>query len=195
MVYMRVVSRSKSILHLARSPGLRSWATFVGIVSIGIGLLIYSTEGIMMKLFWFLCTVFVAISSLDDWEECIIDRDTLIIKLNRERLMERLLMPFQKARSVVADVSEVCSVMVEHEDIKFFGRGYYVTLQMNTGMLLPITEKCTLGDSREHQQIADVIDDFLKPELIRNKDLNNDLIGGYSSSSSDTDAVADTDAP
>ncbi|XP_038064515.1 cytochrome b-245 chaperone 1-like [Patiria miniata] len=193
MAYMTVLSRSKSKLHLARAPGMRSWATFIGIVSMGVGLLIYSDEGILWKLFWFFCTVFVAISSLDDWESCIIDRGSSLIKLERDRLLERLIMPFQKARSVVADISEVCSVEVEQEDIKFFGRGYYVALQMTSGMVLPVTEKCTLGNSKDHQQIADMIKDFLQEELTKNQEyfVGQTTEENYSSSSSSDAEVND----
>ncbi|XP_022095497.1 uncharacterized protein C17orf62-like [Acanthaster planci] len=195
MAYMKVLLRSKSTLHLARAPSLRSWATFMGIIAMGLGLLIYSDEGILWKLFWFFCTVFVAISSLDDWEDCVIDRESSVVKLERDRLMERLVMPTQKARSVVADISEVCHVEVEQEDIRFFGRGYYVALHMTSGMVLPVTEKCTLGNSREHQQIADAIKDFLQEELSRNQELyvrqaDQDI---YSSSSSSDEEIIDAE--
>ncbi|XP_788217.1 cytochrome b-245 chaperone 1 [Strongylocentrotus purpuratus] len=160
MAYMSVVAHNDKMLHLARSPGFRAWATFFGILAIGGGMVIFSHDDWLWKSFCLFCCGFVAICSLDDWEECIIEKDGDIL-LKRFSLVEKILRPKQNQRQVIAESSSIVKAEVEAEDIRFFGRGRLVMLYFSAGYTLPLTEKCTLGDGSDHEVIAKIIQKFL----------------------------------
>lgn len=161
MGYMQVISQTDRILHLSRSPGLRGWSTFIGILSIGIGMMIFSGDSPTWKIFCLVCCLFVSFCSLDDWEECIFDKTKGEVTLKKFSLVERVLKPTDSQRHVQANLDEIAGVGVEQEDIRFFGRGKCVLLNFVSGFSLPLTEKCTLGNGKEHIAIADTIGNFL----------------------------------
>ncbi|XP_041473672.1 cytochrome b-245 chaperone 1-like [Lytechinus variegatus] len=163
MVYMSVAARNEKMLHLARSPGFRAWSTFFGILAIGCGMVIFSNDDWLWKSFCLFCCGFVAICSLDDWEECIIEKDGDIL-LKRFSLIEKILRPKENQRQVIAESSSIVKAEVEAEDIRFFGKGRLVMLYFSAGYTLPLTEKCTLGDGSDHEVIAELIRKFLELE-------------------------------
>lgn len=160
MVYMSVVSRTEKTLHLARIPGLRAWSTFVGILAVGLGMVIFSNDDWLWKCFCLFCCGFVAICSLDDWEECIIEKGGEI-RLKRFSLIEKLLRPSESQREIVAETDSVMKAEVQAEKIRFFGTGRVVMLTFSAGYTMPLTEKCTLGDGMDHQYVADIIHAYL----------------------------------
>ncbi|XP_071478028.1 cytochrome b-245 chaperone 1 homolog [Diadema antillarum] len=160
MPYMSVVSQDDKMLHLSRVPGLRAWSTSIGILAVGVGMVVFSTDDWLWKTFCLCCCMFVATCALDDWEECFIEKEGEI-HLKRFSLIEKLLRPRESQREVVVDAKSVIKADVEMEDIRFFGRGHVVMLHFSLGYSMPLTEKCTLGDGSDHQKIADVIHHFL----------------------------------
>uniref|UniRef100_A0A8C6ZRU2 Essential for reactive oxygen species protein n=1 Tax=Nothoprocta perdicaria TaxID=30464 RepID=A0A8C6ZRU2_NOTPE len=67
-MYMLVENRTSLLLHLKRSPGIRSWSLFVGIASIGLAAAYYSADSLAWKLFYMTGCLFVAVQNLEQWE-------------------------------------------------------------------------------------------------------------------------------
>ncbi|XP_072043757.1 cytochrome b-245 chaperone 1-like [Amphiura filiformis] len=192
MAYMHVVSQSDEKLHLARSPGIRAWSTFVGILAVGVSMMVYSGDNPVWKIFCLVCCLFVSVCSLDDWEECILDKNKGEVILKKFSLVEKMLKPNDSQRLVQASLEEISGVEVEQEDIRFFGRGKCVLLNFISGFSLPITEKCTLGSGKEHIAIADTIGNFLELEIQKkSKDPTKRNGDGSASVSSSSASEAD----
>ncbi|MEE6526022.1 hypothetical protein FKM82_026392, partial [Ascaphus truei] len=67
-MYMQVERQTGTVLHLKRSPSLRSWSLLIGISSVGLAAGYYSSDTWAWKLFYVAGCVFVAIQNLEDWE-------------------------------------------------------------------------------------------------------------------------------
>uniref|UniRef100_A0A674NB40 Essential for reactive oxygen species protein n=1 Tax=Takifugu rubripes TaxID=31033 RepID=A0A674NB40_TAKRU len=66
MVYMTVEEHSLNLLHLKRSPGIRSWSLLVGIASVGFAAAYYSSDSIFWKLFYMTGCLFVAMQNMEE---------------------------------------------------------------------------------------------------------------------------------
>ncbi|MEE6526021.1 hypothetical protein FKM82_026392, partial [Ascaphus truei] len=73
-MYMQVERQTGTVLHLKRSPSLRSWSLLIGISSVGLAAGYYSSDTWAWKLFYVAGCVFVAIQNLEDWEEAVFDK-------------------------------------------------------------------------------------------------------------------------
>lgn len=167
MTYMSVKSKNADVLHLVRGPGLRSWGVFMGILSIGFGVVFFSREdeSVLWKVFCFCCSVLGAFLSLDDWEECILDKKNDQVQLKRLSLVEKAMYPRGESTNVVtAFLSHVTDVRMEEEDVRYFGRARYLLLVFRDGYSLPLTVKATKGSGENHLAILKVIQDFLHIE-------------------------------
>uniref|UniRef100_A0AAZ3PI22 Essential for reactive oxygen species protein n=1 Tax=Oncorhynchus tshawytscha TaxID=74940 RepID=A0AAZ3PI22_ONCTS len=69
MGYMQVEEHTTNMLHLKRSPGIRSWSLLIGIASIGLAAAYYSSDSILWKLFYVTGCLFVAMQNMEEWEE------------------------------------------------------------------------------------------------------------------------------
>ncbi|KAK5880783.1 hypothetical protein CesoFtcFv8_021655 [Champsocephalus esox] len=67
MGYMTVEEHSATLLHLKRSPGLRSWSLLVGIASVGLAAAYYSSDSMLWKLFYVTGCLFVAMQNMEEW--------------------------------------------------------------------------------------------------------------------------------
>uniref|UniRef100_A0A8C5BCK6 Essential for reactive oxygen species protein n=1 Tax=Gadus morhua TaxID=8049 RepID=A0A8C5BCK6_GADMO len=74
MGYMTVEEHSSTMLHLRRSPGIRSWSLLVGITSIGLAAAYYSSDSLLWKLFYVAGCLFVAVQNMEEWEEAVFDK-------------------------------------------------------------------------------------------------------------------------
>uniref|UniRef100_A0A8C7KSI2 Essential for reactive oxygen species protein n=1 Tax=Oncorhynchus kisutch TaxID=8019 RepID=A0A8C7KSI2_ONCKI len=66
MGYMQVEGHTTNMLHLKRSPGIRSWSLLIGIASIGLAAAYYSSDSILWKLFYMTGCLFVAMQNMED---------------------------------------------------------------------------------------------------------------------------------
>nr|XP_006814660.1 PREDICTED: uncharacterized protein C17orf62 homolog isoform X2 [Saccoglossus kowalevskii] len=148
MTYMKIAKKSDRILHLSREPGIRAWSMFVGVISIGIGAVYFSLDNIVWTSVCILGSFIIAMSCLDDWEECIFNKGTKEVRMKTFNLMQKLVLPAGKQRQVVANLSDIIAVRVQEEDIKYAGKGHYVVLVFGTGFVIPIAERCTIGDKK-----------------------------------------------
>uniref|UniRef100_A0A672M1H8 Essential for reactive oxygen species protein n=1 Tax=Sinocyclocheilus grahami TaxID=75366 RepID=A0A672M1H8_SINGR len=68
MGYMVVEKHTSDLLHLKRSPGIRSWSLLVGIASVGLAAAYYSADSILWKMFYVTGCFFVALQNMEEWE-------------------------------------------------------------------------------------------------------------------------------
>ncbi|XP_071965390.1 cytochrome b-245 chaperone 1-like isoform X3 [Antedon mediterranea] len=180
MVYMKVHSETEGRLHLKRTPGIRSWSILIGFFAIGFGLWKYTVDSLPWKLLYISFCFMIGVTSIDDWEDCIIDKKKNEVRISKSGLIRKIC-------SIVAppNFQEVKYADVE-EDVTKLGKGCYVVLRMESGMALPLTDTCTLGaDSSEHRDIADKINAFLN--LDRKEPNNIGYMEELSTSSSDSE--------
>uniref|UniRef100_A0A8C2UGD9 Essential for reactive oxygen species protein n=1 Tax=Coturnix japonica TaxID=93934 RepID=A0A8C2UGD9_COTJA len=90
-MYMLIETRTSSLLHLMRSPGIRSWSVFVGIASIGLAAAYYSADSLAWKLFYVAGCFFVAAQNLEQWEEAVFDKKKGTVCLKTFNLYKKIL--------------------------------------------------------------------------------------------------------
>ncbi|XP_042304065.1 cytochrome b-245 chaperone 1 [Sceloporus undulatus] len=162
-MYMLVESHLKSILHLKRSPSIRSWSLLVGISSIGLAAAYYSEDSLGWKLFYLAGCFFVAVQNLEEWEEAIFDKDAGKVFLKTFNLYKKLL-TLSKAghEQVVVPLDEIRAVNVEEEKVRYFGKGYLVVLRFGTGFSHPLTQNAVMGCRSDVEAVAKLITSFLE---------------------------------
>ncbi|NXV79886.1 CYBC1 protein, partial [Atlantisia rogersi] len=188
-MYMLVENRTSSHLHLKRSPGIRAWSVFVGIVSIGLAAAYYSADSLAWKLFYMAGCFFVAAQNLEQWEEAVFDKNKGTVCLKTFSLYKKIL-TFSKAGSeqVVALLHEIQDVNVEEEPVRYFGKGYLVMLRFDTGFSHPLTQSTVLGCRSDVEAVAKLITSFL--ELDRGES-QQDVPQSSETESSDADEPQD----
>ncbi|KAM3846752.1 cytochrome b-245 chaperone 1 isoform 1-T2 [Vipera latastei] len=167
-MYMQVESHSNSLLHLKRSPGIRSWSVLVGISSIGIAAAYYSEDTLGWKLFYLVGCLFVAAQNLEEWEvlyfpqEAIFEKDAGKVYLKSFSLYKKLL-TFSRAghEQVVVPLGEIQAVNVEEEKVRYFGKGYLIVLRFGTGFSHPLTQSAVMGCRSDVEAVANLIIGFL----------------------------------
>ncbi|XP_007072575.1 cytochrome b-245 chaperone 1 isoform X1 [Chelonia mydas] len=186
-MYMLLENRTSSILHLKRSPGIRSWSLFVGISSIGLAAAYYSEDSLGWKLFYIAGCLFVAAQNLEEWEEAIFDKDKGKVFLKTFNLYKKILTLSRAGQEqVAASLHEIRDVNVEEEKVRYFGKGYLVVLRFVTGFSHPLTQSAVMGCRSDVEAVAKLITGFLELNKVEN---HQDL-----SQSSETDA-SDADEP
>ncbi|NXY84490.1 CYBC1 protein, partial [Alcedo cyanopectus] len=170
-MYMLVETRTSSLLHLKRSPGIRSWSLFVGIASIGLAAAYYSADSLAWKLFYMAGCFFVAAQNLEQWEEAVFDKTKGTVCLKTFNLYKKILTLSKGGHEqVVALLKELRAVSVEEEPVRYFGTGSLVLLRFAPGFSHPLTQTAVLGCRSDVEGVAKLIISFL--ELDRVQDLS-----------------------
>ncbi|OXB81170.1 UNVERIFIED_CONTAM: hypothetical protein H355_005100 [Colinus virginianus] len=184
-MYMLIETRTSSLLHLTRSPGIRSWSVFVGIASIGLAAAYYSADSLAWKLFYMAGCFFVAAQNLEQWEEAVFDKNKGTVCLKTFSLYKKIL-TFSKGGSeqVVALLHEIRDVNVEEETVRYFGKGYLVVLRFITGFSHPLTQSAVLGCRSDVEAVAKLVISFLELDRAEKQE---DLCESSETEASDAD--------
>ncbi|XP_015269837.1 PREDICTED: uncharacterized protein C17orf62 homolog [Gekko japonicus] len=168
-MYMLVESHSNNVLHLKRSPGIRSWSLLVGISSVGLAAAYYSEDSIGWKLFYIAGCLFVAVQNLEDWEEAVFEKDAGKVFLETFSLYKKLLTLSRAGHEqVVFPLDEIRAVNVQEEKIRYFGKGYLVVLRFVTGLSHPLTQNAVMGCRSDVEDMAKLITSFLEMNRVSN---------------------------
>ncbi|XP_047464460.1 cytochrome b-245 chaperone 1 homolog [Mugil cephalus] len=168
MGYMTVEEHSPTLLHLKRSPGIRSWSLLVGIASVGLAAAYYSSDSILWKLFYVTGCVFVAIQNMEEWEEAMFDKTKNLIELKTISLYALVLTLWRKGQEkVVLDLTQLCDVCVQEERVRYLGKGYLLMLRLAAGFSYPLTQSATLGGRSDVEAMATLLKRFLDLEKLR----------------------------
>uniref|UniRef100_A0A674NVT7 Essential for reactive oxygen species protein n=1 Tax=Takifugu rubripes TaxID=31033 RepID=A0A674NVT7_TAKRU len=144
MVYMTVEEHSLNLLHLKRSPGIRSWSLLVGIASVGFAAAYYSSDSIFWKLFYMTGCLFVAMQNMEEWEEAVFDKTKNLIELKSFSLYAFFLTLWRKGHEkVVLDLRQLCDICVQEERVRYLGKGYLLMLRLAAGFSYPLTQSAT----------------------------------------------------
>nr|XP_056704267.1 cytochrome b-245 chaperone 1 [Euleptes europaea] len=161
-MYMLVETHSNDVLHLKRSPGIRSWSLLVGISSVGLAAAYYSADSFGWKLFYIAGCLFVAVQNLEDWEEAVFEKDTGKVILKTFNLYKKLLTLSRAGHEqVVFRLDEIRAVNVQEEKVRYFGKGYLVVLRFVTGLSEPLTQTAVMGCRSDVEAVAKLITSFL----------------------------------
>ncbi|KAL7372495.1 hypothetical protein ABVT39_017446 [Epinephelus coioides] len=170
MGYMTVEEHSSTLLHLKRSPGIRSWSLLVGIASVGLAAAYYSSDSILWKLFYVTGCLFVAMQNMDEWEEAVFDKTNNLIELKTFSLYALVLTLWKKGQEkVVLDLTQLCDVCVQEEKVRYLGRGYLLMLRLAAGFSYPLTQSATLGGRSDVEAVAALLKRFLGLEELQRR--------------------------
>ncbi|XP_034049173.1 cytochrome b-245 chaperone 1 homolog [Thalassophryne amazonica] len=170
MGYMTIEEQSSTLLHLKRSPGIRSWSLLVGIASVGLAAAYYSSDSIFWKLFYVLGCLFVAMQNMEEWEEAIFDKTNNQIELKTFSLYTLILTLWSKGQEkVVLDLNHLRDVCIQEEKVRYLGKGYLLMLRMATGFSYPLTQSATLGGRSDVEALAVLLKHFLGLEELQQR--------------------------
>ncbi|XP_061764825.1 cytochrome b-245 chaperone 1 homolog [Nerophis ophidion] len=171
MGYMAVEDQSATMLHLKRTPGVRSWSLCVGMASIGLAAAYYSSDSILWKLFYVTGCLFVAMQNMEEWEEAVFDKAKNVIELKTISLYTLVLTMRKKGQEkVVLDLSHLHDVCIQEERVRYLGKGYLLMLRLATGFSYPLTQSATLGGRSDVEALAALLKRFLGLEERRQQD-------------------------
>lgn len=170
MGYMTVEEHSPTLLHLKRSPGIRSWSLLVGIASIGLAAAYYSSDSVLWKLFYVTGCLFVAMQNMEEWEEAIFDKTKNLIELKTFSLYTYILTLWRKGQEkVVLDLTHLRDICVQEERVRYLGKGYLLILRLATGFSYPLTQSATLGGRSDVEAVAALLKRFLGLDELQKK--------------------------
>ncbi|XP_010890215.1 cytochrome b-245 chaperone 1 homolog [Esox lucius] len=170
MGYMKVEEHTPNMLHLKRSPGIRSWSLLVGIASIGLAAAYYSSDSILWKLFYLTGCVFVAMQNMEEWEEAVFDKANNLIELKTFSLYALILTMWRKGQEkVVLDMRHLRDVCVQEEKVRYLGKGYLLVLRLATGFSYPLTQSATMGGRSDVEAVALLLKRFLGLEELKRR--------------------------
>ncbi|XP_008300283.1 cytochrome b-245 chaperone 1 homolog [Stegastes partitus] len=170
MGYMIVEEHSSTLLHLKRSPGIRSWSLLVGIASVGLAAAYYSSDSVLWKLFYVAGCLFVAMQNMEEWEEAVFDKTKNLIELKTFSLYTLVLTLWRKGQEkVVLDLTQLCDVCVQEERVRYLGRGYLLMLRMAAGFSYPLTQSATLGGRSDVEALSTLLKRFLGLEELKQR--------------------------
>lgn len=198
MVYMVVEEHTKDILHLTRSPGIRSWSLLVGIASVGLAAAYYSPDNFLWKLFYLAGCVFIALQNMEVWEDAVFDKTKGVIELTTFNLYAMVLTMFKEHDRVVLDLKHLRDISVHEEKVRYLGKGYVLVLRMATGFSYPLTHSATLKGRSDVEEIAGLIKRFLelKASPLNQEDQTEDFeqlgVDGDDESSDSSDSLGPT---
>lgn len=162
MGYMMVEEHTGNLLHLKRSPGIRSWSLLVGIASVGLAAAYYSSDSVLWKLFYVTGCLFVAMQNMEEWEEAVFDKTKNLIELKSFSLYALILTLWRKGHEkVVLDLRQLCDVCVQEERVRYLGKGYLLMLRLAAGFSYPMTQSATLGGRSDVEAVATLVKRFL----------------------------------
>ncbi|XP_051769926.1 cytochrome b-245 chaperone 1 homolog [Ctenopharyngodon idella] len=199
MGYMAVEKHTSDLLHLKRSPGIRSWSLLVGIASVGVAAAYYSSDSILWKMFYVTGCFFVALQNMEEWEEAVFDKSKSEIELKTFSLYTMILTLWRRGHErVVLDLRHLRDVSVQEERVRYLGKGYLLVLRLATGFSHPLTQSATLGSRSDVEALAALLKRFLGLEELQQRlaeddfpddDDNEDLGLGDSSDSKEEDEL------
>lgn len=167
---MKVEEQSSTLLHLKRSPGIRSWSLLVGIASVGLAAAYYSSDSIPWKFFYVAGCLFVAMQNMEEWEEAVFDKNKNLIELKTISLYTLVLTLWRKGQErVVLDLAQLCDVCVQEERVRYLGKGYLLMLRLAAGFSYPLTQSATLGGRSDVEAVAVLLKRFLGLEEPRER--------------------------
>ncbi|XP_016335698.1 uncharacterized protein C17orf62 homolog [Sinocyclocheilus anshuiensis] len=199
MGYMVVEKHTSDLLHLKRSPGIRSWSLLVGIASVGLAAAYYSADSILWKMFYVTGCFFVALQNMEEWEEAVFDKSKSEIELKTFSLYTMILTMWKRGHEkVVLDLRHLRDVSVQEERVRYLGKGYLLVMRLATGFSHPLTQSATLGSRSDVEALAALLKRFLGLEELQRRlaeeefpddDDIEDLGLGDSSDSKDEDEL------
>lgn len=170
MGYMMVEEHSSNLLHLKRSPGIRSWSLLVGIASVGLAAAYYSSDSIFWKLFYVTGCLFVAMQNMEEWEEAVFDKTKNLIELKSFSLYAMVLTLRRKGQEkVVLDLTQLCDICVQEEKVRYLGKGYLLMLRLAAGFSYPLTQSATMGSRSDVEAVANLLKRFLGLEELQQR--------------------------
>ncbi|XP_041671764.1 cytochrome b-245 chaperone 1 homolog [Cheilinus undulatus] len=170
MGYMSVEEHSGTLLHLKRSPGIRSWSLLVGIASVGLAAAYYSSDSILWKLFYVTGCLFVALQNMEEWEEAVFDKTKNRIELKSFSLYALVLTLWRKGHEkVVLDLTQLCDICVQEERVRYLGKGYLLMLRLAAGFSYPLTQSATMGNRSDVEAVAALLKRFLGLEELQQR--------------------------
>ncbi|XP_070782872.1 cytochrome b-245 chaperone 1 homolog [Enoplosus armatus] len=170
MGYMTVKTQSFTLLHLKRSPGIRSWSLLVGIASVGLAAAYYSSDSILWKLFYVAGCLFVAMQNMEEWEEAVFDKTKNLIELKSVSLYALVLTLWRKGQEkVVLDLTQLCDICIQEERVRYLGKGYLLVLRLAAGFSYPLTQSATLGGRSDVEAVAALLKRFLGLEELQQR--------------------------
>ncbi|XP_037611960.1 cytochrome b-245 chaperone 1 homolog [Sebastes umbrosus] len=170
MGYMIVEEHSSTLLHLKRSPGIRSWSLLVGIASVGLAAAYYSSDSIPWKLFYVAGCLFVAMQNMEEWEEAVFDKTKDLIELRTFSLYALVLTMWKKGQEkVVLDLTQLCDICVQEEKVRYLGKGYLLMLRLAAGFSYPLTQSAMLGGRSDVEAMAALLKRFLGLEELKQR--------------------------
>lgn len=162
MGYMTVEEQSPTLLHLKRSPGIRSWSLLVGIASIGLAAAYYSSDSLLWKLFYVSGCLFVAMQNMEEWEEAVFDKTKNLIELKNFSLYAYVLTLWKKGQEkVILDMTHLRDICVQEERVRYLGKGYLLMLRLATGFSYPLTQSAMLGGRSDVEAVAALLKRFV----------------------------------
>ncbi|XP_056325463.1 cytochrome b-245 chaperone 1 homolog [Danio aesculapii] len=175
MGYMIVEKHTSELLHLKRSPGIRSWSILVGIASVGLAAAYYSSDNILWKLFYVTGCFFVALQNMEEWEEAVFNKSKNEIELKTFSLYTMLLTLWKRGHEkVLLDLRHLRDVSVQEERVRYLGKGYLVVLRLATGFSYPLTQSATLGARSDVEALAALLKRFLGLEELQQRLADDD---------------------
>lgn len=156
------------MLHLKRSPGIRSWSLLVGIASIGLAAAYYTSDSVLWKLFYVTGCLFVAMQNMEEWEEAVFDKTKNVIELKTFSLYTLILTMWRRGQEkVVLDMRHLRAVCVQEEKVRYLGKGYLLVLRLTTGFSYPLTQSATMGGRSDVEAVASLLKRFLGLEELQ----------------------------
>ncbi|CAM4711077.1 hypothetical protein PO909_012576 [Leuciscus waleckii] len=170
MGYMVVEKHTSDLLHLKRSPGIRSWSLLVGIASVGLAAAYYSADSILWKMFYVSGCFFVALQNMEEWEEAVFDKSKNEIELKTFSIYTMILTLWRRGQErVVVDLRHLRDVSVQEERVRYLGKGYLLVLRLATGFSHPLTQSATLGSRSDVEALAALLKRFLGLEELQQR--------------------------
>lgn len=174
---MIVEKHTSELLHLKRSPGIRSWSILVGIASVGLAAAYYSSDSILWKMFYVTGCFFVALQNMEEWEEAVFDNSKNEIELKTFSLYTMLLTLWKRGHEkVLLDLRHLRDVSVQEERVRYLGKGYLVVLRLATGFSYPLTQSATLGARSDVEALAALLKRFLGLEELQQHLADDDYL-------------------
>uniref|UniRef100_A0A3Q4HDR5 Essential for reactive oxygen species protein n=1 Tax=Neolamprologus brichardi TaxID=32507 RepID=A0A3Q4HDR5_NEOBR len=171
MGYMTVEDQSSTLLHLKRSPGIRSWSLLVGKFLSFLSLCcVDPADSIPWKLFYVAGCLFVAMQNMEEWEEAVFDKTKNLIELKTFSLYTLVLTLWRKGQEkVVLDLDQLCDICVQEERVRYLGKGYLLMLKLAAGFSYPLTQSATLGGRSDVEAVAALLKRFLALEELQKR--------------------------
>uniref|UniRef100_A0A8C1G0F6 Essential for reactive oxygen species protein n=2 Tax=Cyprinus carpio TaxID=7962 RepID=A0A8C1G0F6_CYPCA len=166
MGYMVVEKHTSDLLHLKRSPGIRSWSLLVGMRSF----VKREFDSILWKMFYVTGCFFVALQNMEEWEEAVFDKSKNEVELKTFSLYTMILTMWKRGHErVVLDLRHLRDVSVQEERVRYLGKGYLLVLRLATGFSHPLTQSATLGSRSDVEALAALLKRFLGLEELQRR--------------------------